>query len=85
MTGSNKFGSKVHSLKISTMEMENCGATSEQWEEVVGLYLRFFRYNFKEIFYKTNSFWQRMDILVSPNTTHPQFSDIQKRMLEDVR
>ena len=67
------------------MEMENCGATSEQWEEVVGLYLRFFRYNFKEIFYKTNSFWQRMDILVSPNTTHPQFSDIQKRMLEDVR
>lgn len=85
MTGSNKFGSKVHSLKISTMEMENCGATSEQWEEVVGLYLRFFRYNFKEIFYKTNSFWQRMDILVNPNTTHPQFSDIQKRMLEDVR
>lgn len=85
MTGSNKFGSKVHSLKISTMEMENCGATTEQWEEVVGLYLRFFRYNFKEIFYKTNSFWQRMDILVSPNTTHPQFSDIQKRMLEDVR
>lgn len=85
MTGSNKFCSKVHSLKISTMEMENCGATSEQWEEVVGLYLRFFRYNFKEIFYKTNSFWQRMDILVSPNTTHPQFSDIQKRMLEDVR
>lgn len=85
MTGSNKFGSKVHSLKISTMEMENCGATSEQWEEVVGLYLRFFRYNFKEIFYKTNSFWQRMDILVSPNTTHPQFSDIQKRMLEDVQ
>lgn len=85
MTGSNKFGSKVHSLKISTMEMENCGATSEQWEEVVGLYLRFFRYNFKEIFYKTNSFWQRMDILVSPNTTHSQFSDIQKRMLEDVR
>lgn len=85
MTGSNKFGSKVHSLKISTMEMENCGATSEQWEEVVRLYLRFFRYNFKEIFYKTNSFWQRMDILVSPNTTHPQFSDIQKRMLEDVQ
>lgn len=85
ITGSNKFGSKVHSLKISTTEMENCGATSKQWEEVVGLYLRFFRYNFKEIFYRTNSFWKETDILVKPNLTHPQFSDIQERMLENVR
>lgn len=91
ISGSNKFGSKVFDFKISTKEMDKNDATSKQWKEVLGLYLRRFIYNFDSIFFKNignqpKEFWRRADnILVKPDLTHPQFDNIQELMLKLVQ
>lgn len=91
ISGSNKFGSKVFDFKISTSEMDKSGATNKQWNEVLGLYLRRFRYNFDSIFFVMNGrlqkeFWKRAnDVLVKPNLTCSQFDNIQEEMLKSVQ
>lgn len=91
ISGSNKFGSKVFDFKISTSEMDKSGATNKQWNEVLGLYLRRFRYNFDSIFFVINGrlqkeFWKRAnDVLVKPNLTCSQFDNIQEEMLKLVQ
>ena len=87
ISGSNKFGSKVFDFKISTKEMDKNDATSKQWNEVLGLYLRRFRYNFDSIFFtnignQPKEFWRMADdVLVKPDLTHSRFDNIQEEML----
>ena len=87
ISGSNKFGSKVFDFKISTKEMDKNDTTSKQWNEVSGLYLRRFRYNFDSIFFtnignQPTEFWRIADdVLVKPDLTHSRFDNIQGEML----
>ena len=87
ISGSNKFGSKVFDFKISTKEMDKNDATNKQWNEVLGLYLRRFRYNFDSIFFtnignQPKEFWRMADdVLVKPDLTHSRFDNIQEEML----
>ena len=87
ISGSNKFGSKVFDFKISTKEMDKNDATSKQWNEVLGLYLRRFRYNFDSIFFtnignQPKEFWRMADdVLIKPDLTHSRFDNIQEEML----
>ena len=86
ISGSKKFGSKVFDFKISTKEMDKNDATNKQWNEVSGLYLRRFRYNFDSIFFRNignqpNEFWRMADdVLVKPDLTHSRFDNIQEKM-----
>lgn len=86
ISGSNKFGSKVFDFKISTKEMDKNDATNKQWNEVLGLYLRRFRYNFDSIFFtnignQPKEFWRMADdVLVKPDLTHSRFDNIQEEM-----
>ena len=91
ISGSNKFGSKVFDFKISTKEMDKNDVTNKQWNEVLGLYLRRFRYNFDSIFFtnignQPKEFWRMADdVLVKPDLTHSRFDNIQEEMLRLVQ